>query len=573
MRQVSESRRQPGPRTIPSLPRHHVLRRSEFEALERALFGSAGPAGDDAGDDASDTGKACGVYGPAGSGKTVLAAAVARSPLISRRFPDGVFWLTMGREPRLTVLQAQLARQIRKPRVFDDPYSGRQQLARLLVEQTVLLILDDVWHVDHASLLDVVGAQGRMLLTTRDRDVLRPLTTLQIELDTASPQQAQVLLARWAGCHPSDLPDEAARIAGLAGRLPLPLAMLGASAGVAKRPWNQVLAALETADTDGGSNARTAGRTRRATDVCLDALEPSLRDAYLELAVFPPGQSIPEEAIEVLWGIALPDMRDRLSALEKRALVVRDRQWDRVTVHDVQRQCAITRLPDLVELHGRLADTYAQRWRTRKDQDARRGGHIWQLGYHLVQAGRPEELRELLWNYDWLDGKLRADGMAELLADLHLAGEELAILRLALIMSSRVLVADPAQLPGQLIGRLGHTDAKDWPGARSAIRHLLGQARAQRGFSWLCPLAPTLTSPAAALSATGIPEAERATHTQRLRSLASPGGRAAVAMAVRLDGSRALISQADAQVSLWGLQPPTRLVRPVSNRRFGGVIQ
>ena len=44
-----------------------------------------------------------------GIGKTVLAAALARDPEIREAFPDGVFGVTVGQEPRIEALQRGLA--------------------------------------------------------------------------------------------------------------------------------------------------------------------------------------------------------------------------------------------------------------------------------------------------------------------------------------------------------------------------------------------------------------------------------------------------------------------------------
>ena len=42
------------------------------------------------------TGRALGLYGQGGIGKTVLAAALAGDEAVRRHFPDGVFWVTVG---------------------------------------------------------------------------------------------------------------------------------------------------------------------------------------------------------------------------------------------------------------------------------------------------------------------------------------------------------------------------------------------------------------------------------------------------------------------------------------------
>ena len=89
----------------------------------------------------------------------------------------------------------------------------------------------------------------------------------------------------------------------------------------------------------------------------------------------------------------------------------------------------------------KLPDAYAWRW----------------LAYHLVQAGHKDDLRQLLLNFGYLQGKLLATDVNALIGDyepLASADEDLRVIQSALRLSAHVLVRDSRQLAGQLIGRL-----------------------------------------------------------------------------------------------------------------------
>ena len=112
------------------------------------------------------------------------------------------------------------------------------------------------------------------------------------------------------------------------------------------------------------------------------------------------------------------------------------------------------------------------------------------LAYHLSHAGRSDELRDLLTDLRWLHTKLQSSGPVSLLADYaHLPDDPVAqVLRRALRLSAPALADDPAQLPGQLIGRLQDEH-------HSALDRLLDQAASWSGGPWLCPSAGALATP------------------------------------------------------------------------------
>jgi predicted ATPase len=182
---------------VPDAPSHYLPREDEIAAVERMVLEGAGKVG------ISAVGKRkgpLGVYGLGGIGKTVLAAAVARSHAVRQRFPDGVLWLTLGQEPELTTLQAQVARELEHDEVFTSAGQGHRRLRELLADRAVLLVLDDVWDIEHARKLDMIGERGRLLMTTRNHEVLTAMGASEYRLDVLERDQALALLADWAGC-------------------------------------------------------------------------------------------------------------------------------------------------------------------------------------------------------------------------------------------------------------------------------------------------------------------------------------------------------------------------------------
>src|SRR5262249_34039446 len=141
-------------------------------------------------------------------------------------------------------------------------------------------------------------------------------------------------------------------------------------------------------------------------------------------------------------------------------------------------------------LHDRLLEAYARHWPNGWPSGPDDGYYFQQLGWHLVQAGRAEELRRLLLDYRWLEAKLAAAGPVALCSDydLPLADGALALVQGALRLSAHVLSTDRRQLAGQLLGRLlGNPSA--------AIGALLEGAATPKDHAWLRPLAPNLIPP------------------------------------------------------------------------------
>jgi hypothetical protein len=133
---------------------------------------------------------------------------------------------------------------------FADVQQGKFRLSTLLQERSCLLILDDIWQMEHAAAFDVLGERGRMLITTRDARIVTDLGAVERRVDQLTDAQALTLLAEWAGYPEEKLPELAKDIVKESGQLPLALAMVGARVKGDPEGWENVLHRLRHADLE-----------------------------------------------------------------------------------------------------------------------------------------------------------------------------------------------------------------------------------------------------------------------------------------------------------------------------------
>lgn len=138
--------------------------------------------------------------------QSVLAAAIAGATEVQEAFSE-VVWITVGQQPDLLELQHQLAVFTDDHRtLFRSVHQGKLLLRRALAGRSLLLVLDDVWDLKHASFLDVVGERGRVVVTSRNREILVGLGAEEIEIEVFASEQARALLADWTGQRAGELP-------------------------------------------------------------------------------------------------------------------------------------------------------------------------------------------------------------------------------------------------------------------------------------------------------------------------------------------------------------------------------
>jgi WD40 repeat protein len=469
-----------------------------------------------------------------GIGKTVLAIDLVNDDEVRRAFPDGIFWLTLGETIEPLRLQGELAAYMTaEAKAFATVNEARDQLRRLLDGKSCLLVLDDLWHREDAEPFDVLGPQSRLLVTTRDADLLVALGARELPLSVLSQELALDLVASWSGQARDALPPATRDVAEACGYLPLALALAGARVQ-GGAPWDELLSALQRGRLEFLDHPY--GSVFNSLRLSTDALTEFDRDRYFELAVFPEDADIPIEAICTLWGHTgriEPDVsRDLLRRLHRRALLTLHEDGSGISFHDLQHDFLRLNIPSLVKGHAALVDAYRAGavfgWASGPDD-----GYFFQhLPRHLAEADRLDELKALLCKYDWLAAKLRATNVTAILADYDLVAQDrdLVLIQQALRLSIPALARDRSQLPGQLRGRLRGV-------SRPGIEALLAGARGEPGRPWLCPKFGSLTPP-------GGP----------LRQILVGHRHEVSAVALLPDGRHALSSSYDATLRLWDLE-------------------
>jgi WD40 repeat protein len=560
---------------VPDLPPHFVARPEALDGLRKALlneprqsFGISASA-------------RTGIHGQGGLGKTVLATALAHDPEVRRAFPDGVFWVALGQEPTLLALQKGLLELVTgAPAEVPSIPVGTERLREQLVGKRCLLVVDDVWQASHAQALGVVGTRGRLLVTTRDRQILVGLGADPHDLDKLDPVSALALLASWAGTS-GPLPGEGAEIAAECGYLPLALSLAGAQVRKGLS-WKEVLAALR----DGNLRFldHPHGSVFKSMRMSVDALEASERARYCELAIFPEDTAIPEGVIARLWSRAGLDRlatAGLLLTLADRGLLRCAGEPGRrmVTVHDLQGDFLRLIAEDLPAVHARLldavfaglpgrpGDSEADRWAALPAADA----YLWvYLAHHLLEADRPAALETLARSHCWLAAKMAAAGVAALLSDLAALVQRAPTaaaraVEKAARLESGWLYQDPGALPGLLYNRLlceGFSPAEIQETVaglpRAALRLLhpvrfgggeLRVFRGHSGFVHACAYSPDGARILSAAYDNTVREWDRASG-QELRRFEGHSG-AVTACAYSSDGARILSASSDNTVREW----------------------
>ncbi|HYN38981.1 MAG TPA: NB-ARC domain-containing protein, partial [Rhodospirillales bacterium] len=402
---------------VPELPPHFLPRPETLGELKQKLLATdSGTVG--------VTGVAIrvGVHGMGGIGKSVLAAALARDDEVRNAFPAGVFWVPLGQTPNLLTRQADLYRQLTgQSAAFADAQQGRVALQEKLRERVCLVVLDDVWRLADAEAFNVVDAEARLLLTTRDAAIVKGMGAGAHEVEQLDRAASLRLLAQTAGVGEADLPAEADAIAEECGDLLLALALAGGMIAGQSEMWGLVLDALRAADIEqieGEFPGYPYPHVFAAIEASVDALGAD-RERYLDLAIFSEDVPIPEATLKTVWaaaGLGALKVRTLMNRLRDRSLAALDAQG-RLSLHDLQRDFVRSRAADLPARHQRLLDAWRKLCRDGWASGPDDGYFFRHLPYHLAAAGREDELRDLLLDYRWIKAKLKATDVPALLAD------------------------------------------------------------------------------------------------------------------------------------------------------------
>lgn len=409
---------------VPERPRGYVVRVELASLIASVVATETGGA---IGVTAETT--ALGLHGQGGIGKSVLLAALGRDERIRTRFPDGIYWTTVGE--RADVLALQLDLLTRLGRVDVSPRTVAEataELAATLGNRRVLLLVDDVWSDAAAHAFRVTGPHGRVVYTARDPRVLHGVGAHPCVLGFLSVAAARAVAAGVLGTAAAALPEAADRAIAEVDRLALAVALLAAAVR-GGRSWDELAGELRR-DSDVYGDHPYAN-TFKAMQIAVTALPPELRAALLGLAVFPRDTAVPVAAVLRYWAhVRGCGATDALRDLDQLAAAnVLGHERGRIGFHDLQHDYLLLHAPTLATLHADLLDAYRALlpagsrdawWRLPPDEP-----YVWDhLVHHLRGAGEHRAVLATVTDPAFVTTRIATSGVYACESDLAAARGE-----------------------------------------------------------------------------------------------------------------------------------------------------
>jgi pimeloyl-ACP methyl ester carboxylesterase len=274
------------------------------------------------------------VRGWPGVGKTTLLTSLAHDRDIRCAYPDGVLWTSLGQSPELLAALATWGRAVGSDELLrmmsvDEAVAG---LRGLLHDRCMLLIVDDVWQIEHAEAFRRAAPYGcQLLFTTRDQAVAQaigPTPGSIYVVPELTEESALQLLAALAPQVVKAYPDECRTLVQDIECLPLALHVAGGmlaaefqlGLGVEEllqeiREGRTLLDQKAPADmTD--LEKQTLPTVAVLLEKSTSRLEPSMRDYFAFLGAFAPKPATFDlAALRAVWDIddAKPIVRELVS--------------------------------------------------------------------------------------------------------------------------------------------------------------------------------------------------------------------------------------------------------------------
>lgn len=245
------------------------------------------------------------IQGWPGVGKSTIVAALAHDGEIAHYFPDGVLWASLGETPNLlselSTWAAALGLNIPGSEGKIEAMSA--QLATALHDRRMLLIVDDIWQIEHAAPFKVGGQACGTIMTSRLNDVaqaLAPTASDVYRLSVLSEDAALELLGRLTPETVVEHPADARELVRSLEGLPLAIQVAGRLLHVeAQLGWGikHLLQELRTGaallDATVPSDLLKLGQQTSPTIAALlkkstDALDEAMRQRFALLGMFVP---------------------------------------------------------------------------------------------------------------------------------------------------------------------------------------------------------------------------------------------------------------------------------------------
>jgi WD40 repeat protein len=290
--------------------------------------------------------------GMGGIGKTVLAKALTDDEVVREAFPDGIVWITAGKE-RKRDFMAEI-REVAKAlgddlSGYDNDLACENRYRTTIANKAALIVVDDVWSKTDIEPLLAESPRSRFLFTTRDAAIGNLVGARDHRANLLDDAQARELLALWANKPFAELPAVAGEIIRECGRLPLALSVLGGMLrGKNAQYWADTLARLRKADISSIKKQLPTGQETffKAVETSFQSLEPDMQERYKALAVLLEDMSAPLPILATLLNVDTSDARLISNRLVELSLAQFEGTIESIRLHDLQLDYVRAQHPD-----------------------------------------------------------------------------------------------------------------------------------------------------------------------------------------------------------------------------------
>lgn len=260
------------------------------------------------------------IQGLPGVGKSTIMATLAHDDDLNTAFPDGVLWTSLGETPDILSKLQSWATALGLDETQNISVEALSaQISARLQDKRVLLLVDDVWQVEHSKPFRVGSSNASIIFSSRLNDVASALTSSQLDfynLSVLTAKSALHLLEKLTPNTVKQFPAESLELVQDLEGLPLAIQVAGRLLqaeerlgwGVADllaelREGASLLQAEAPSDMQKDTTSTVAALLKRSTDT----LNENTQERFALLGLFVPKPATFDlGAMSAIWDIEDP---------------------------------------------------------------------------------------------------------------------------------------------------------------------------------------------------------------------------------------------------------------------------